>query len=783
MKKYLLLLLTFIFCHYAYTQTGNIIGSVKTSDGKPAAYVNIGLKGTTKGASTNNEGYYEIKNVKEGTYTLIASFVGLKTQELQITVTAGQTTSVSQVVLEENYERLREVIVYGAQSNSYTTDIPSKTLRINTPLVEIPQNIQVIPQEVIEDQQSIDMLETVSRNVSGVQMIEHWGNFARINMRGFKIPAFRNGMNVEMPWGPLTEDMAIVERIEFVKGPAGFMLSSGEPGGLYNVVTKKPSRYQQKEVTLMMGSFNTLRSTVDVGGAFEEDGKLLYRLNLMGSTKGSHRGYEFNHRYTVAPSLRYEVSDKTSVSAEYIYQYSKMSVVGAAYVFSPTGFGDLPRDFTLAEPNIDPTDINEHNIFVTLNHQLSSQWAVTAQLGYLNYNQVGSSLWPESVEPNGDIIRGIGVWDALNESKLGQVFVNGEVKTGSIAHEILAGVDIGHKDYFADWFQGGPLAGSVPFNVYNPQHGVPSDSIPVFDRSRSIRKRAYGSYPAISGQRYSSLYAQDELSLFDNKVRLSLALRYTAYSGWTYGQSTDDDVLTPRVGLSISVAKNTSVYGLYDQSFIPQAGASFDGEAFEPVKAKNLEAGIKRSWFDGRWNSTLAVYQITKDNVLTGDPENPNFSIQLGQVQSKGFEFDVQGEVVKGLQVVLNYANTNVEVTEDTNEALIGTRVAGHSRHITNGWLHYRLPDNIFNGLGVSLGYQYQVDRSSWNWGADNESVLPDYFRLDGAVSWQNDDFNIAINVNNLLNEYLYSGSAYATYYYWQTEPGTNFRVNLAYKF
>lgn len=782
MKRYLLLLLAFVFCQHAYAQTGNLIGSVKTSDGKPAAYVNIGLKGTNKGASTNSEGYYEIKNLKEGSYTLIASFVGLKTQALQVTVTADQTTSVSQIVLEENYEKLQEVIVYGSQDNSYTTDIPSKTLRINSPLVEIPQNIQVIPQEVIEDQQSIDMLESVSRNVSGVQMIEHWGNFARVNMRGFKVPAFRNGMNVEMPWGPLTEDMAIVERIEFVKGPAGFMLSSGEPGGLYNVVTKKPSRYQQDEVTLMMGSFNTLRSTVDFGGPFKEDGKLLYRLNLMGSTKGSHRDYEFNNRFTAAPSVRYEISENTSVTTEYIYQYSKMSVVGAAYVFSPTGFGDLPRDFTLAEPNIDPTDINEHNIFVTLNHQLNSQWTVTAQLGYLNYKQIGSSLWPESVEADGNIIRGIGVWDALNESKLGQVFVNGEAKTGSIGHSILAGVDIGHKDYFADWFQGGPLAGNIPFNIYDPQHGVPSDSIPVFDRSRSIRKRAYASYPAITGQRYSSLYAQDELSLFDNKARLTFALRYTSFSGWSYGQSTDDKVLTPRAGLSVSVARNTSVYGLYDQSFIPQAGASSDGKPFEPVRAKNFEAGVKRSWADGRWNSTLAVYQITKDNVLTSDPGNPNFSIQLGQVQAKGFEFDVQGEVVKGLQVVLNYANTNVEITKDTNEELIGTRVAGHSRHMTNGWLHYRLPDNIFQGLGISLGYQYQVDRSSWNWGADNKSILPDYFRLDGAISWHNDDFNVALNVNNLLNEYLYSGSAYATYYYWQTEPGTNFRVNLAYK-
>src|SRR5690606_32344316 len=242
--------------------------------------------------------------------------------------------------------------------------ILSHSLRLKGPLIEVPQNIQVITADVIGSQQAIDMLENVSRNVSGAQMIEHWGNFARVNMRGFKIPAFRNGMNVDLPWGPLVEDMSIVERIEFVKGPAGFMLSSGEPGGLYNVVTKKPTTRQHNEATLMAGSYNTLRSTVDIGGKLNKEGSVLYRLNLMGLTKGSHRDYEYNNRYTIAPSLSYQLTDQTTLTAEYIYQYSQMSLVGAAYVFSANGFADLPRDFTLAEPNIDPTDLSEHNVFL-----------------------------------------------------------------------------------------------------------------------------------------------------------------------------------------------------------------------------------------------------------------------------------------------------------------------------------------------------------------------------------------------------------------------------------
>ena len=109
--------------------------------------------------------------------------------------------------------------------------------------------------------------------------------------------------------------------------------------------------------------------------------------------------------------------------------------------------------------------------------------------------------------------------------------------------------------------------------------------------------------------------------------------------------------------------------------------------------------------------------------------------------------------------------------------------MAGHARHITNGWLQYSFPAAVLKGFGLSLGYQYQVDRSSWNWSADNESLLPDYFRLDGGVSWKNENVALSLNVNNLLNEYLYSGSSYASYYYWQSEPGTNFRLKMAYTF
>ncbi|WP_255697819.1 TonB-dependent siderophore receptor [Fulvivirga ligni] len=720
MRKKLTALIFFIsFLSYSFAQSnkGTVNGKVLTADGQPAAYVNLALDNTGYGTITKETGEFTLK-APAGNYTLIISSVGLQKQEIKITVQAGEAVTLPVITLNESIQQLEDVIVQG-QSESYNIEQPSQALRMSTPLLEAPQNIQVISKTAIKDQQIVDMLEGVTRNVSGAQMIEHWGNFARINMRGFRIPAMRNGVNIESSWGPLTEDMSMVDRIEFVKGPAGFMMAAGEPGGFYNVVTKKPVLNQTNEVSLMAGSFSTLRGALDIGGKITKDEKLLYRLNIMGSTKDSHRDYEFNDRFTFAPSLKYSFSDRTSVTAEFTIQDSKMLAAGSAYVFS-NEMGNLPRDFTIAEPNIDPTTMKEQTVFVNLHHELNDNWRLTTQLGYLNYEQEGNSFWYANLTEDGFLTRTMSSFDALSIMKSGQVYLNGNVETGAVKHRILAGLDMNTKNYWADWWQGGVLGTDSTFNIYNPTHGVPSSQIPTIDRSEDIRVRAYnGGYPAIIENRIVALYVQDELGFFDNKLRLTLAGRHTSYHGESYGSSTEDSKFTPRVGLSFSIDESTSVYGLFDESFLPQTGNDRLGNAFDPVSAKDVEAGIKKNWLDGRWKSSLTVFQITKDNVLTADPENALFSVQLGQVQSKGIEFDVQGEIVSGLSLILNYANTNVEITEDTNEDNIGARVAGHAKHMTNGWLKYTFQRSVLKGVGISLGYQYQVDRSSWNWGGE----------------------------------------------------------------
>ncbi|MDO5981421.1 TonB-dependent receptor [Flavivirga spongiicola] len=779
MIKKLLLLLTIIFsATFVYGQRGKIKGKVISRQGYEIANANISIKKTGTGTMTNSFGDYLIENIKSGNYTLKVTFVGYKSEEVLVLVKSNQTTNVPTITLLKGEEKLDEILVEGHKKNKYSAKTPSRSLRLKTEIVNLPQNVQIINNDLLVDQQVTSMMDGVIRNVSGVTMLEHWGHFARINMRGFRLPAFRNGFNVSDTWGPLSEDMSLVESVEFVKGPSGFMLSAGEPGGFYNVVTKKPVANKIANISLTTGSFDFYRGALDLGGKLTENGKLLYRFNAMYQTNDSHRGGEDVERFAIAPGITYNFSEKTSLTTEANIEKAE-SLIGSAYVFAPVadGYGSLDRDFKFLDTNYPETDINQFTSFTNFKHEFSKYWSFETQFAYLRYEQDGNSAWA-SITETGDATRFIYDWDALSLGKYFQTYVNGKFNTGSISHTILAGFDYTDKNYWADFTQAPFVVdSSTPFNIYNPIYG--NTEIPSFDTS-DIRNRNGGT--PYNGFVNRSVYLQDEIGFANDKIRLTLAGRYTNLS--TVGKNENDAEFTPRVGVSADVLPSLKVYALYDQSFLPQNGRTSNEKPVNPVEAIDVEGGIKKIFFDGRLKAALGVYQITKENIAFTDPGDNRYVLELGEVQSKGIEFDLQGEITPELNVVLNYANTNVEVTKDINPDNVGNRIAGHAKHITNGWLNYNfVSQSKLKGLGLSLGYQYQVDRSSWAWGADNETDLPDYFRLDGGLSWQNDAFRIQVNLNNILDEYLYSGANYGSYLYWQSEPGINGKITLTYKF
>ena len=788
-------------------QLGNVNGKISLSGNKPAENIAVALKGTKYSDITSVSGHYEIKNVKPGTYTIVLKGVGIQPVEDKIVVNSKQTTTKN-FSLSESQEDLEEVVI---KKNKYKQDKPSLSLRLQTPVLEIPQNIQIVSGQTLKDQQITSMSDGVIRNVSGAVRLEHWGDlYTNITMRGSQIQAFRNGFNVVSSfWGPLTEDMSFVDHIEFVKGPAGFMLSSGDPSGLYNVVTKKPTGVTKGEVSVLGGSYDFYRVSLDLDGKLDKKGKLLYRFNGAAQKKGSFRPFEHNDRYVIAPVISYQIDDKTKLTFEYNFQYANMTEVGSYYVFGPQagGYATLPRNFTMTQPGLPDTNIQDHSGYLQFEHKFDENWKLTAQTSYFKYIQRGYSSWPGVVGPGpvdrnfdgipegnlaaGEIIRNVGIWDAESNMYLGQIFVNGKFNTGNVSHKVLGGVDLGNKDYMADWGQSHDLdTVDNPFNVYNPNYGTPSNGLPQFDHDTPLSQRAGGLY----GSKYAAGYVQDELGFLENRLRLTLAARYTWISQTSSyeAEPIEDSHITPRAGLSYSITDDFAVYGLYDQAFTPQSGVVRSGDV-KPLTGNNVEFGLKKDWFDGSWNTSVSVYNILKKNELTADPSNqPNeqYKIVLGEKRARGVEFDVRGKIFDGLNLIANYAFTESTVTKvdpavsQANGINVGDIVPGYAKHTANAWLNYTLQNGKLKGFGASIGGTFLDGRQTDTW-SEGLQKLPSYFKLDGGLSYETGKVKVTANVFNILDKYLYSGSFYSwlNAYYWQAEAPRNFRVGVTYKF
>ena len=804
------LLLSFILIVLMSTQlfaqdSGRIRGRVTTSDGTVADGVTVKLKGTAYGAVTDEDGTYAIHKIPVGSYTIVVSAIGLYPKEKQVTVPKG--TVIADFSLNENQSQLKDVQI--STHKKYKVENVSSSLRLQTKLLELPQNIRVVTSQVMADQMVFDVVDGVTRNVSGAVRVGHWdAQYANIFMRGFSIPAFRNGMNLKTPWGPLADDAATIDRIEFVKGPSGFMMANGEPGGIYNIVTKKPTGTNKSSVSLSAGGYNLARAAVDLDTKLSKDGKLLFRLNLAAQTKGSFNKFNYNDKYVIAPVISYQIDSNTKITAEYTHQHVEALALGN-YGFSPKGYGDTDPSFFLGDPALDPAKLNDHNITLYLNHKINKDWTFNAQMAYLNYDLKGGTPWVSTLAPNGDMRRNLYISEELAINKNAQFSLQGQVVTGPVVHRILGGLDMGNLktwgDFSSSFTNDLQLANNAVFNIYNPVYGIPAANIPVFDRSRSIKVRSGGNTYATNST-YTGAYLQDELRFLEEKLRLTLAGRFTHATtvGKTNAAQMSDNKFTPRVGLSYSITNTFSAYSLYDQAFIPQSQAarSATGAIFKPVTGNNIELGLKKDWFGGKWNSTFAVYQITKKNVLTADPAYPlgdpnNFMVQLGEVQSKGIEFDLVGEIAEGLDLTLNYAYTEPKVTNDENKDPArnaeGTYLANTAKHITNGWLSYRIrnENSILNGVGFTGGYQMQLSRYAGS--GPTQTEFPDYIRFDAGLSYSRGKFSVSALMNNLLDRKLFTQGSFTklatetptsvSYYTYIYEMPRNVRISAKYEF
>lgn len=698
---------------------------------------------------------------------------------------------------------IEEVVVSGKYYQKYKLNEVSGSLRVQTPILELPQNVQSISSQVLADQITLNMSEGIVRNVSGARKVEHWDNvYSNVFMRGASIATYMNGMNVSSTWGPINPDASIIDRIEFVKGPAGFMGSMGDPAGFYNVVTKKPTGKFANSARFTTGSYNLFRGEADLDGVLVKNGVLDYRLNLMGSTNGSWVENDKTKKVIISPSLTFRPTKTTTFTAQYNYQFLKFSQPGA-YLMSKDGYASLGVHTNFNDKNFKETEVKDQSLFLSLDQKLFKDWIWSTQYAYMDMNYDGGSWWGTFDSQNSNIFnRTLSNWQAVGKNHIFQTYVRGSIKTGNITHKVIAGFDYGNRKYNADFSAysrvvDGKETAIYPINIQNVQYGVDPSTLPP---SGFYSLNTAAPFYNDQGVKYTSYYAQDQIEMFNNKLRVTLAGRYT--SGTTYsaypnlGPVEPDNAgeFTPRVGVSYSIKDDFSVYGIFDKTFVPQSARQYsDADPSKgiplttPFRGQNLEVGVKKDWFGGKWNSTFALYEIRRNNIFTSDMSHPNqgFSVATGEQRARGFEADIKGQIARGLNIIVNYAYTDAKTTKDSDTQRIGQQSPGNAKNVQNTWLSYRFENGSLKGFGISAGYQYQGGRQSWfGTGAKLNQSLEDYFDTNFGISYVAKKFDINLLLNNALNRKLYSGyrsddGSYA----WIYNAPRNWRLSIGYKF
>ena len=778
--KLLFLFLLLLLAINAFAQKneyGSIKGVVSTSDSKPAGSVTVAIKNTKIGTITNDDGSFEFKKIKPGTYVIILSFVGFESKEISVDLKVGEENFVN-AKLEHNYAELQKVIVE-SRSPKYVESNPSSSLRLNMPLNEIPQNLTVTKRELLADQGLVTMSEAL-RTVSGVQ--KNYGdlNDITLNIRGVEnfLNIYRNGIG-QYAWNQ-QEDIAMIEKIEFIKGPAGFIVSNFPPGCFVNIVTKQPVREPVASVTAEYGSFNLFRLTTDWGGAFSKKSKFTYRLNA-----GFHdqdRAFQFSHarRYFLCGAFKYEPDKKNTITAEYNYMWGKTSGNNSNTPSLNGKLFSLPRNFAVADSKTDNL-IRADNYFRLLaTHQFNNNWSINLLLGNIcgkwgkDYQLLADGYTPVT----NDTLYRYAARDGWRSSyRMAQVYLNGTFYTRKrIEHKLFSAFDYCSDGGTYDW-----ATTDSKFGLYipNPDYYVNPDSLKTFSRSGTNIFRI----------KNPSVYLEDHIKIKE-KLIITLAGRFTHLNNTSiadfapdYQQHIHYNRFTPRFGVNWLFSEASSAYIVYNQFFFPVFQKNFEHKPFKPSTGYNLEAGIKHFFFNKKLNASLSIYRILINNALTPDPFHPpdNY-IQTAQYKHKGVELDIAGNISPAFMINANYAFTDARVSKGDSDQL-GKKKLGTPDHSANLWLKYRLLNGKLKGFSFALGYQYMGRRSaSFIDDPGGNIYLPIYNLLDGAISYRNEKFNINLNVYNITNINYASIGYFNTYNNeWRYTPGEpiNFRLSV----
>ncbi|WP_026604474.1 TonB-dependent siderophore receptor [Methylomonas sp. 11b] len=634
----------------------------------------------------------------------------------------------------------------------YNRTSASTATKTDTPIMETPFSVQIVPKQVLEDQQAVRLKDAL-KNVSGVMPGGEQGRSDEFIIRGFRNNTiYRNGVlspALGQRVGMNRRETANLERVEVLKGPGSILYGRAEPGGIMNVVTKQPLATPYYSLQQQFGSFDFYRTTLDATGPITKNDSLLYRFNFAYQDSKSFREFVGDERVFAAPVLRWNIDPRTQVTFEFEYLKDDYSLEpGIPNVGNRPA--PLPRERNLSEPY---TKRSKEFMLASMNwsHEFNDNWTLRHRFSYENFeNQHTGLFFLGNVSANGTINRRFFVDNFPSQRYFNNVDLTGKFETFGFKHTLLLG-----GDYFRADDQITQIGVAAPaINIYNPVHSpLPPLPAPTFGDKTTA---------------WYGLFLQDQIELPFN-VHVLGGLRYdnaTVDNNLLGRTVSDDDRVSPRGGVLWRPLKWLSLYGSYTENF-SQSNSQFrtDGVILPPETAQQWETGVKTEFWDGRLSATLAYFDLTKQNVPVFDPLNPLVPKTAGEAESRGLEFDLSGEVLPGWRIIgaysyLPFAKITKDVAAGEGIGNTGKRLVLDPRHFGSLWNTYEFQTGDLQGLkfgaGVTAVGQRQGDTA-------NTYQLPGYATLNLMASYSmsinSAKLTAQVNADNLLDKHYFAAS------------------------
>lgn len=664
----------------------------------------------------------------------------------------------------------------------YKVTRSTQAMRTDTPLVDVPQSVNVVTVRQIEDQAANSIGDAI-RYVPGVFSSQGEGNRETLVFRGNSTTGdfFVDGIRDDVQ---TYRDLYNIERLEVFRGPNAMIFGRGGVGGVINRVTKVADGGRHLGARLEAGSFDHYRGQVDLGAPLGEG--VSARVTGVYQNSGSYRDGVDYKRWGINPTVTFAPGEATTITLG--YEHFKDDRVADRGVSSYLGQPlRTRRGEFFGDPDNSPTYTNTDAATLYVEHRISDTVSLRNRTRYADYGKLYRNVFPGSVNttavtnpiglPPGAYAPGtivaIQAYDNAMQRRnlINQTDLNANFATGAIEHTLLVGAELG-------WQRTENFRREGFFPTPTDANGVAAIFATVAS-PRIRRPDVVWRQTATSGDNrgtatVAAAYVQDQIAL-SPKFNLVVGVRYEHFTtkvtdrrtvGFPVGQQRNfkvtDDFWSPRAGLIFKPTEAASLYAAYSRTYLPRggdqlAGLTITNQSLAPEKYQNYEIGAKWDILPS-FNIAASVFQLDRDNVLALiDPNNPSSpTVPIGRQRTRGVELSAAGSITDQLSLVAAYTYSDAKFLDNVSGTVrAGNRIPNVPRNSASLWTRF----DPVERLGAALGVIYQGRRFA---ATDNTVSMPAYTRLDGALYYRvSDALDFQLNVENILGKhyFLYANS------------------------